>query len=529
MSHSAEARPTLQAGPTPPAGPDDVQPTEVQPVEVRLYNYDRPPVRPLVPGDTVEHCGTRVLGLLFTGLVAYDPADGSAHEAVARSITSQDATTFTVSLHPGWTFHDGTPVTAASFVDAWNHTAHAANRQAGATAFEKVLGYHEVHPATGEPTAERMRGLTVLDELTFTVTLAEPFGLFPVMLGAAAYLPLPARYFTDRAGYLASPVGNGPYRLVEAGPAELRLTRHQPYPGPFVPLVRDLRLISYPNRESAYRALLAGELDYLEALPHALVADGGAERELAGRITGRDGLELQALAFPSYLPGYDSPELRKAVSLAIDRERVVRRALGGRQRIADGWSVPGIPGHLPGQAGPYCRHDPEAARELLARSGFTGPLEFHSPASAEGWLGEIAACLTETLGLACELVLYDTVRGYADAVADRTVTGIVRADWAADYPALENFLRPQFHSRSPSNESGYHRPEFDALLAEADRTPDPGAATFRYQQAERLLAEDLPHVPLWQEWAVAGYSARLSRVAMTCQGELDLRTVLVTP
>jgi len=502
--------------------------TVLQDAELRLYNYDHPPVRPLVPGDTAEHCGTRVINLLFTGLVAYDPGDAAPRNAVAESISTGDSTVFTVTLRPGWTFHDGTPVTARSFVDAWNHTAYGPNDQANATAFEKILGFREVHPASGPPTAERMRGLRVIDEHRFEVTLAAPFAIFPTVLGAPAFFPLPEAYFTDRAGYLRRPVGNGPYRFVAAEEAELRLTAHEDHPGPFRPGVRHLRLVSHPDRESAYRALLDGELDYLDALPHAGVADGRCARELAGRITGRHGLELQGLAFPSYLPGYDNPDLRKAVSMAVDRRRVIERALGGRQRPADGFTVPDLPGHLPGQADPYCTFDPAAAREHLARSGFTGVLEFHSPASAEGWLGELTRGLTEVLGLECKVVLYDRVRDYMDAVAERRVGGVIRTDWAADYPALENFLRPQFHSDSPFNDSGYRRPEFDALLAEADAAPSEPAATELYRRAERLLAEDMPHIPLWQEWAVAGYSERLTDVMMTCQGELDLRTVTVT-
>jgi oligopeptide transport system substrate-binding protein len=468
-----------------------------------------------------------VIGLLFTGLVGYDPADSAPRDAVAASITSKDATTFRITLRPGWTFHDGTPVTARSFVDAWNHTAYAPNGQANAGWFEKVLGYAQVHPQSGPPTAERMRGLRVLDELLFEVTLTAPFAVFPTLLGAPAFLPLPAVYFTDRARYLRQPIGNGPYRFVRAEADELRLAAHPQYRGAPRPVPRELRLISYPDREDAYRALLEGELDFLDALPHEVVADGSCLRDLDGRLTGRPALKMFSLAVPGYLPGYDDPDLRKAVSLAIDRRGVIDRMLGGRHLPADGWAVPELPDRAPGQAGPYCTFDPRAAREHLARSGFTGPLEFHSPASARGWLGELTRGVSEVLGLECSLVLYDRVHDFEDAVAERRVGGLFRGDWAADYPSLENFLRPQFHSTGPGNDTGYHRPEFDALLAEADAAPSPKAAAALYQKAERLLADDLPHIPLWQEWALAGYSERLTNVMMTCQGELDLCTVVL--
>ncbi|WP_326664088.1 ABC transporter substrate-binding protein [Streptomyces canus] len=500
--------------------------------ELRLYNYDHPPVRPLVPGDTADHCGFRVIRLLFTGLVSQHPSDGTPFNAVAESVDSTDATTFTITLRTGWTFHDGTPVTAASFVDAWNHTAYGPNNQAMAPQLEKILGYEDVHPEHGPPTTDRMRGLRVLDDHRFEVTLSTPFAIFPTTLCSPAFFPLPEAYFTDPERYLAQPVGNGPYAYVSTTGAEssteLRLTAFTAHPGPDRPRVRDLRLICHPDRDTAYRALLDGELDFLDALPPARVADGSCARDLDGRVTGRHGLELNALAFPTYLPGYDHPDLRKAVSLAIDRAQVVERALGGHHRPADGFSVAGVPGHIAGQAAPYCTYDPEGARAHLARSGFTGTLDFHSPVSAKGWLGAIAESVTRTLGLKCRLVLYDRVRDYAEAVEQRKVTGIFRSDWAPDYPALENFLRPLFHSRSPFNDSGYHNPIFDTLLSRADEAPDIPTATALYQAAERLLADDMPHVPLWQEWATAGHSPRLTGVAMNYNAELDLRTVTVS-
>ncbi|WP_051830495.1 MULTISPECIES: ABC transporter substrate-binding protein [Streptomyces] len=494
--------------------------------EIRLYNYDQAPAAPLFPGDPGEHCGARIVQLLGEGLVGYDPQSGAPHLEAAESVTTADSRSFTVTLKPGRTFHDGTPVLARHYVDAWNHTAYGPNGLPGAVWFEKVLGYPEVHPAQGRPSAERLAGLRILDELRFEVELAEPFATFPLALGLVAYFPLPDAYFADPEGFRRQPVGNGPYRFAgaESG-TDYRLTAWPEHRGTHPPRIRGLRLTAYPTREQAYQALLNGELDYLDALPHALLADGRCERELAGRLVGRDGLMLQSLAFPGHLPGYGHPDLRRAVSLAIDRPRVIGAALAGRQRPADGWAVPQVSGYLPDQAGGWCTFDPERARTHLARSGFTGPLEIHSPVSARDWLRELADCVTEVLGIECTLRLYDRTGDYYDAVGGRTVTGAFRADWGADYPALENFLRPQFHSTGAFNDTGYARPEFDALLDAADTAPSQAEAATLYQRAERLLAEDLPHVPLWQEWACAGYSARLTDVRMTTHGYLDLTSV----
>ena len=80
----------------------------------------------------------------------YDDAGGVAYTGVADSITSADSTTWTVALKDGWTFHDGTPVTAQSFVDAWNYTAYSPNAQAASYFFANVHGYEALQAETDE-------------------------------------------------------------------------------------------------------------------------------------------------------------------------------------------------------------------------------------------------------------------------------------------------------------------------------------------------------------------------------------------
>ena len=69
---------------------------------------------------------------------------GVVYTGVADSITSEDTTTWTVILEDGWTFHDGTPVTAQSFVDAWNYTAYSPNAQAASHFSANVAGYEDL-------------------------------------------------------------------------------------------------------------------------------------------------------------------------------------------------------------------------------------------------------------------------------------------------------------------------------------------------------------------------------------------------
>lgn len=178
------------------------------------------PENPLVPGNTTEENGGFIIDALFTGLVEYRASDLKVENAVAESITTTDNTNFTIKLKPGWTFHDGTPVKAKNFVDAWNYTAYGPNGFQGASFFEQVDGYDVVHPKDpdGEagpaspptPPTKEMSGLKVVDDNTFTVKLKSPFTIFPVVLGYSAYKPLPDSFFADPKKFEDHPIGNGP-------------------------------------------------------------------------------------------------------------------------------------------------------------------------------------------------------------------------------------------------------------------------------------------------------------------------------
>ena len=115
--------------------------------------YGSEPAHPLFPGNTTEAGGGKVVDQLFAGLVTYD-AKGGIHNEVADSITSSDnATHYVIKLKSGWKFTDGTPVTAHSFVNAWNYTANSANKQASASFFSTIEGYDDLQKPDVDPKA----------------------------------------------------------------------------------------------------------------------------------------------------------------------------------------------------------------------------------------------------------------------------------------------------------------------------------------------------------------------------------------
>ena len=115
------------------------------------------PQNALIPGTTTESEGDQVINSLFTGLVKFTEEGEVDYSGVAESIESEDNQNWTITLKDGWTFHDGTPVNAESFVKAWNYTANPQNAQDGSGYLSRIAGY-QAAPGRRRDRALRPRG-----------------------------------------------------------------------------------------------------------------------------------------------------------------------------------------------------------------------------------------------------------------------------------------------------------------------------------------------------------------------------------
>lgn len=115
--------------------------------DVVLVNGGEPP-NPLIPTGTNDSNGGRIIDRLFAGLMSYD-AVGKPSLEVAQSIESADNVNYRITVKPGWKFTDGSPVTAHSFVDAWNYGALSTNAQLQQHFFSPIEGFDDVAGAPG--------------------------------------------------------------------------------------------------------------------------------------------------------------------------------------------------------------------------------------------------------------------------------------------------------------------------------------------------------------------------------------------
>ena len=489
------------------------------------------PVSPLLPGNTVEENGTQVLEALWTGLVEYDTDGAVRYTGVADAIESEDSVTWTVRLRDGWTFHDGTPVTAESFVDAWNYAAYSPNAQEGSSFFAGIEGYDDLQSPvddagepTGDPVATELSGLTVVDDETFTVTLSAPFAQFPVTLGYNPFFPLPESFFADPEAFGVRPVGNGPFRAAgEFVPGEgMTVVSYEDFAGEQAASVEAIEFRVYTDTDTAYTDAQAGNLDVLPRVPAD--AAGTAPEEFEGRYVETAASGFTFLGLPLYQERYADARVRQALSLAIDRELIAEQIFAGTRQAATSVVPPVVEGHR-ADACDYCTLDVDRANDLLDEARFdrTQPIElwFNAGGGNEAWIEAIGNQLRTHLGV--EFVLKGDLAPpeYGPLLGTQGMTGPFRMGWSMDYPSPQNFLEPLYATDGGANFAFYSDPEFDALLAQGNAAATNAEAISFYNQAEDVVLEDMPIIPLFFAVTQSVHSADVADVVVDVFGRVD--------
>lgn len=475
------------------------------------------PQNPLVPTNTNEVGGGKILDSIFAGLVYY-AADGSAHNDIAESIESDDATNYTIKIREDATFSDGTPVKAENFVKAWNYGADAANEQLSSYFFEDIEGF------SYEESVAELPGLKVVDDTTFTVQLNKAASDFPLRLGYSAFYPLPDVAFDDMEAFGQLPIGNGPYKLsgddAWQHDVQIDLVKNEDYNGPREVKNDGLTIVFYASQDSAYADLQGGNLDVLDAVPDAALST--FESDLGDRAVNQPAAIFQSFTIPERLAHFGGEEgklRRAAISMAIDRAEITDVIFEGTRTPASDFTSPVIDGWSDSLEGAeVLEFNPEKAKELWAQADAISPWEgtfeiaYNADGGHQGWVDAVTNSVKNTLGIDAAGHPYPTFAEARTEITNRTIQTAFRTGWQADYPGLFNFLGPLYATNAGSNDGDYSSAEFDALLNQGSVDTDPAAANEAFQQAQEVLLKDLPATPLWYSNVTGGYGEGVSNV-----------------
>ena len=362
------------------------------------------PKVPLIGTNTNEVCGGNVLDAMTAKLVKYNPDTASPELDIAASIESTDAINWTVKLRQGYKFHDGTEVKAKNFVDAWNWAAYGPNAQVNSYFFEPIDGYDDLQCGTAKndkgedevdcdkapAAADKMSGLAVVDDYTFTIKTNAATSNLETRLGYTAFIPQPDSFFADtskgKANFGKMPIGAGPYRMVKYDELSMDLTKFDGYSGTSPGSVQNVSFKVYNDMNAAYMDVVANALDATDTIPADKLMGDLWKTDLKDRNGAKTTGVIQVITFSPVDANFttsnankkavvsaDQLKLRRALSLAIDRELITKQIFNGARTPATGWVPPAVDGYKAGQC-PDCKFDKALAQQLYTEAGGYKPV-----------------------------------------------------------------------------------------------------------------------------------------------------------
>lgn len=484
-------------------GKKNEQPKVAQGGTVRIESSEPGSLDPPHGDDSEEIV---VVRNMCRGLVEYDNKTAKTKPASALSWdTSADAKTFTFHLRKDNKFSNGEQVKADSFVRGYTRaTAKAENAELAYHA-ASIVGYAEHHDAG---TAANLAGVKAVDDYTLQVTLSEPDAEFVTKLGHTVFSPVPsdAAIAGQKPTWAEFPICNGPFKLKEAWKhnQSITLVPNENYFGT-KPHLNEVIFVLLTDFDTAYLQWQAGNLDWTRIPPSKLKE---AEAQNVGNYIKRPTTGINYLQTYSDRAPTNNKLLRQAISLAIDRQTISDAVFNGLQTPATGIIPPSMPGYRkPGSDGvgacAFCKYDPAKAKTVLQSANISNlgkiNLNFNAGAGHEQWIQAVAKNLKDNLNIDTNLNGKQPFSEYLKYLGGTASTGLGRLAWGMDYPTPDNFLFPLFDSKSigQDNYSRYNNPAFDALITKARGTLDATARLKVYQDAEDLIVQEMPIIPLW--------------------------------
>ncbi|MBN1137188.1 MAG: ABC transporter substrate-binding protein [Anaerolineae bacterium] len=464
----------------------------------------------LDPHKTVRQTSWEVMRLLHSSLVTQDP-EGNYVPYLAESWEmSEDGLTWTFHLKEGLTFHDGTPVTAQDV--AWSY----------------MRAKDPANPGAAGASLAAVESVEATDDSTVVMHLPQPF--FPLLtsLSDPGYFGILSQQAVEAAGedYGRQPLGTGPYRFKEWVTGEKVVVERNPdfawgppyaHQGPWYPDEIEFRII--PESATQVVSMEAGEIDV-----GAVDASDEETIRQTGLFTLYDVLMPGTgpyLQFNNSKPPLDDARVRQALSMAIDRDVLVKVVMNGKAVAQHGPLSPSTIGYWEGVEYVGYSYNLDRARALLAEAGYTAnasgmlekdgqPLQFtlKTIAGEETWL-RIAEIIQEqfrALGVDVQLEQQEAGALVADEISGNYEMGMMQVGWQD-----ADILYQMFHSSmiGALNLSHINDPELDEILTKTRTTLDPAARQQWVDDAQRYITERAFIAPLLSPLSYLAVSNRV--------------------
>ena len=315
-----------------------------------------------------------------------------------------------------------------------------------------------------------MTGPAVVDDYTFTIKTTEKVSNLPVRLGYSAFSPLPDSFFKDPEAFGEKPIGAGPYQVESwTKNQSVVLKKFADYSGKFGGNLDTITFKIYQDSDAAYNDVIANQLDITDEIPTSAMIDDKYKSDLPDRNAQKETGVIQTVTFapPAVDPAYKDPKVRQAISMAINREEIIKQIFNNTRVPATGWVSPVVDGYKADQCGEYCTFDAAKAKaQLEAAGGFSTP-----PITCPTTLTRRTRTGPRQPATRSRTPSVSTASGRCRGLQDlpwpdpwSRDEGHVPHRLADGLPVDRELPRPIFKTGASSNDGDYSNPAFDKKL-----------------------------------------------------------------
>jgi len=445
----------------------------------------------------------RIVGDIFEGLVTEDVNAEPIPAQAASWTISDDGTVYTFNLRDDIQWTDGTPVTAADFEYAFQRLMNPESAANYAYLQYTIKNAEAINDGSIADLTEL--GVKALDASTLEITLENPTPYFIGALTHYTAFPVP-KHLVEAKGddwvKIGNIVTNGPYTPTEWLPgSHVTTVKNDKYYDAENVSIDGVKFFVLEDESAALKRYRAGEFDILTDFPtdqYEWMLENLPDQARAAPFAG-----LYYYAVNNSEPPFDNANVRKAFSMAINREVIGPQVLGTGELPAYSWVPPGMANY----AEPYTvdwkdlpyGEKVAMAKQLLADEGYgaDNPLKVQLRYNTNENHKRIAvaiAAMWKPLGVEVELYNTETKVHYAEL--QEGVLQVARAGWLADYNDADNLLN-LLKSGIDYNYGRYSNAEFDRLLTEANQTTDSAARAEMLHAAEKIAMDESAAFPIY--------------------------------
>lgn len=483
--------------------------------------------------------GTMILNA-FEGLMVLDENDQPVEGTAESMEVSEDGLVYTFKIREDAKWSDGEAVTADNFKYSW---LRALNKETAAEyAYQLFYIKNAEKFYNGEATAEEV-GINVIDEKTLEVTLETPTAYFPQLLAFTTYVPLREDIVSaNPEGWATNPetyVSNGPFKLVQWDMKDqLVFEKNENYWDKDSVKLESLTFKLVTDDTTAYSELKAGNFDMVNSVPTNEIEPGIEEglvhvNPKLGNYYFAINVGKQDTLSEDVKEVLNNKLVRQALNLAIDRQEIIDNVGKAEQIPAYSFVPQGITDENGNDFASKEYYDPSdmegniaKAKELLKEAGYengNGIPTIELMYNSEGAHKDICQIIQqnwEEIGVNVEL----TNQEWAVFLNTRQQGGyeIARQGWIGDYSDPMTFL-DLFVTGGGNNDSGYSNPEYDALIAAAKVETDPDKRKEQLREAEDILMDDMPILPIYYYTTVMGWNENVKGIQVSVLGTVYLQ------